>query len=110
MSSRAPLTGPPNATIQRTLNQLTAAGLLRCLDLHARKKQYEKVYLEHRELLIDSATGRRLEFHSKGIEELLKHALVGLGYRLLDYRLELFGVPEPESEADAARPKRGPRH
>lgn len=85
------------ATIQRTVNQLTAAGLLRRLDLPARRKQYEKLHHDQRESLIDSATGRRLEFHSEGIEGLLKYALQQLGYRLLDYRLELFGIREQQS-------------
>ena len=85
------------ATIRRTLNQLTAAGLLRALSSRARHKQYEKAHREQREALIDRTTGRRLEFHSEGIEELLKHTLVQLGYRLLDYRLELFGVADREA-------------
>lgn len=83
------------ATIRRTLNQLTAAGLLRRLYSESHKPHYEKIHRAQREALIDSVTGQRLEFHSEGIEGLLKHAVHQLGYRLLDYRLELFGVPKP---------------
>ncbi len=119
------------ATIRRTLNQLTAAGLLRRLYSESHTPHYEKIHRAQREALIDSVTGKRLEFHSEGIEGLLKHAVHQLGYRLLDYRLELFGVPKqrgpkhgaPGEESDSAdspttptgvapknRSRRGPRH
>jgi Fur family ferric uptake transcriptional regulator len=114
------------ATIRRTLNQLTAAGLLRRLYSESNKPHYEKIHRAQRESLIDSVTGQRLEFHSEGIEGLLKHAVHQLGYRLLDYRLELFGVPNqgaPRQESNSAdstaaptvvaptsRSRRRPRH
>lgn len=87
-------------TIRRILNQLVAAALLRRLDLPGNKRKYEKVHREQRESLIDRSSGQRIEFHSEGIEGLLKHAVQQLGYRLLDYRLELFGIPESESDAE----------
>ncbi len=98
-TDRAPIS---LATIRRTLNQLTTTGLLRRQYRPSQKPHYEKIYHAHRESLIDSITGQRLEFRSEGIEGLLKHAVQQLGYRLLDYRLELFGVPKQKFVAGSA--------
>lgn len=86
------------STIQHTLSQLTAAGLLRRNVSARRRGRYEKVHGARRESLIDTATGDRLEFRSEGIEGLLKYAVRQLGYRLVDYQLELFGLPDGEPD------------
>ena len=102
------------STIQRTLPQLVAVGLLRRLPSRDRKARYEKVDQEWREYLVDAATGRRLAFRSESIESLLKQAMRQLGYRLLDYRLELLGQPvvsQPSAPAGAdAGEDAQPRH
>lgn len=82
------------STIQHTLSRLTAAGLLRRVAAGGRKAWYEKAHGARRESLIDTATGDRLEFRSEGIEGLLQYAVRQLGYRLIDYQLELFGLPD----------------
>jgi Fur family transcriptional regulator, ferric uptake regulator len=91
------------STIRHTLAKLTEAGLLRRLKPPRSKARYEKAGPQHRESLIDAGSGRQLEFRSEGIEGLLQYAVQQLGYRLLDYRLELFGVPEPDPGKQAAR-------
>lgn len=91
------------STVQRTFQLLSAVGLLRRLETKGRASRYEKVHGKQRELLIDTATGDRVEFRSEGIEGLLKYAIEQLGYRLLDYHLELYGLPEaasPRADAD----------
>lgn len=91
------------STIRHTLSQLTAAGLLRRIASGGRTPRYEKVHGSRRDSLIDTATGDRLEFHSEGIEDLLRYAVRQLGYRLLDYQLDLFGLPEGQPDPRPAR-------
>ncbi len=88
-----------SSTVHRTLELLTKFKLLARLGPD-RPVRYRRTPSEHREHLIDLGTGQVLEFRSDGIEALLEHAVRQLGYRLLDYRLELFGA--------AARTKDGP--
>lgn len=71
--------------------------------LAGRAVQYKPMHGERGGSLIDAATGQRLAFHSEGIEGLLRYAVQQLGYRLIDYRLELFGLPDPASKLDPAR-------
>jgi Fur family ferric uptake transcriptional regulator len=92
------------STIHRTLNLLTEAGLLRRLEFGVHKTRYEKADAQRHDRLIDVRTGRLLEFRSEGIEGLLKHIVHELGYRLLDYRLDLFGTPERSAANRAAPP------
>ena len=47
----------------------------------------------HHDHLIDMRTGRVIEFVDEDIEK-LQHAIAKrLGFRLIDHRLELYGVP-----------------
>jgi len=48
---------------------------------------------EHHDHLIDVKTGAVVEFHSEEIEKLQEEIARKLGYRLVDHRLELYGVP-----------------
>jgi Fur family ferric uptake transcriptional regulator len=45
-------------------------------------------------------TGEVVEFHSEEIEKLQEAIAKKLGFRLVDHRLELYGVPLKESDAD----------
>jgi Fur family ferric uptake transcriptional regulator len=45
-----------------------------------------------------------IEFHDDQIEELQRLVAEKLGYKLVDHRLELYGVPMAESDKDA-KPK-----
>lgn len=94
------------STIQHALRQLTAARLLRRVASARRTGCYEKVHGTRRESLIDTASGDRLEFHSEGIEALLKYAVRQLGYRLVDYQLELFGLPDGGPDSRLGKPAR----
>ena len=57
------------------------------------RARYEPASDEHHDHLIDLRTGKVIEFTSDEIEA-LQHAIAKkLGYRLVDHRLELYGMP-----------------
>src|SRR3546814_9157971 len=47
----------------------------------------------HHDHLIDTRSGKIIEFNDPEIEALQEKIAARLGYRLVDHRLELFGVP-----------------
>jgi Fe2+ or Zn2+ uptake regulation protein len=66
----------------------------------------------HHEHLIDAETGKVLEFRDSAIEALLRSAASCLGYRLLQYRLEVFGEMQTSPRKDlcgAGLPAQGGR-
>ena len=52
-----------------------------------------KVPEEHHDHLIDIKNGKVIEFQNNAIEELQKK-VEELGYKLVDHRLELYGIPK----------------
>ena len=48
---------------------------------------------EHHDHLIDIKNGKVIEFQNDAIEELQKKIAKELGYKLVDHRLELYGIP-----------------
>lgn len=81
------------ATVYRTVRLLEEAGILERHDFRDGRSRYEEVPDEHHDHLIDVQTGRVIEFHDDQIEELQRLVAEKLGYRLVDHRLELYGVP-----------------
>jgi len=57
------------------------------------RARYEPVPEEHHDHLIDTKSGRVIEFRNDEIEKLQKKVARELGYELVDHRLELYGVP-----------------
>ncbi len=53
---------------------------------------------EHHDHLIDLRTGKVIEFRDDEIEKLQQRIAERLGFRLVDHRLELFGVPLEEKK------------
>ena len=49
---------------------------------------------EHHDHLIDIKSGKVVEFQNEAIEELQRKIAEELGYKLVDHRLELYGVPD----------------
>ncbi len=82
------------ATVYRTLGVLVEAGLLIRLEFNDRRARYEKARSGRHGHLIDVQSGKVLEFSEEGIVALLKEVAATLGYRLVDYRLELFAEPD----------------
>ena len=53
---------------------------------------------EHHDHLIDLRTGEVIEFRNEEIERLQQAIAERLGFRLVDHRLELYGVPLAEED------------
>ena len=81
------------ATVYRTVRLLEESGILERHDFRDGRSRYEEVPDEHHDHLIDVQTGRVIEFHDDQIEELQRLVAEKLGYKLVDHRLELYGVP-----------------
>ncbi|MBU6157105.1 MAG: transcriptional repressor [Alphaproteobacteria bacterium] len=94
------------ATVYRTVRLLEESGILERHDFRDGRARYEEVPDEHHDHLIDVQTGRVIEFHDDQIEELQRLVAEKLGYRLVDHRLELYGVPLSSASGD---PKQKPR-
>jgi len=84
------------ATTYRILNRLTAAGVLRRLSFGDDRARYELADRRHHHL-IERATGRVVEIHDESFTAALAQAVLRLGYRLVDYRLQLIGEAEPQA-------------
>ena len=81
------------ATVYRTVRLFEEAGILTKHDFGDGRARYEEVPSEHHDHLIDVRSGRVIEFHDPALEELQEKIAKRLGYRLVDHRLELFGMP-----------------
>lgn len=86
------------ATVYRTVRLFEEAGIIARLDFRDGRSRYEETPDHHHDHLIDMKTGRVLEFMDAEIEALQEAIARRLGYRLVDHRLELYGVPLDESE------------
>lgn len=92
------------ATVYRTINILADAGLLTRLTLGGGKSRYEETQDEHHEHLIDVRSGAVVEFRNPEIAELIRQAAAALGYRPVDYRLEVFAESEGSAQASSSGP------
>ncbi|GEQ97436.1 transcriptional repressor [Iodidimonas gelatinilytica] len=81
------------ATVYRTVRLFEEAGILERHDFRDGRSRYEPVSDEHHDHLIDLDTGTVVEFHNEEIERLQKDVARKLGFRLVDHRMELYGVP-----------------
>jgi Fur family transcriptional regulator, ferric uptake regulator len=81
------------ATVYRTLRLLEEMNLLESHDFREGKLRYEEASSQHHDHLINMKTGDIVEFQDEAIEALQKEVALRLGYRLIDHRLELYGVP-----------------
>jgi Fur family ferric uptake transcriptional regulator len=68
-------------------------GILERHEFGAGRRRYEEATREHHDHLIDLETGNVIEFRNEDIEKLQRFVAEKLGYRLIDHRLELYGVP-----------------
>jgi Fur family ferric uptake transcriptional regulator len=80
------------ATVYRTLRLFEEANILERHDFGDGRARYEEVPTEHHDHLIDVQTGEVIEFQNEAIEALQRRVAEELGFRLVDHRLELFGV------------------
>ncbi|MCW0233704.1 MAG: transcriptional repressor [Ferrovibrio sp.] len=81
------------ATVYRTVRMFEENGILSRLDLGDGRARYEEMPESHHDHLIDTRSGKIIEFNDPELEALQEKIAARLGYRLVDHRLELFGVP-----------------
>ena len=81
------------ATVYRTVRLFEEANILTRHDFGYGRARYEEMPSEHHDHLIDERSGKVVEFHDAELEQLQENIAKRLGYRLVDHRLELFGVP-----------------
>ncbi len=81
------------ATVYRTVKLFEDSGIIERHDFRDGRSRYEEAPAEHHDHLINAKTGEVVEFHSEEIEKLQEEIARKLGYRLVDHRLELYGVP-----------------
>lgn len=80
------------ATVYRTVRLFEEAGILDRHDFGDGRARYEASPEAHHDHLIDVETGKVLEFVDPELEALQKQIAEKLGYRLVDHRMELYGV------------------
>lgn len=81
------------ATVYRTVRLFEEAGIIDRLDFRDGRSRYEEHSDDHHDHLIDMKTGQVVEFVDAEIEALQEAIARKLGYRLVDHRLELYGMP-----------------
>ncbi len=81
------------ATVYRTVRLFEEAGIIARHDFRDGRSRYEEAPETHHDHLIDMKTGQVIEFVDPEIEALQEVIARRLGYRLVDHRLELYGVP-----------------
>lgn len=80
------------ATVYRTVRLLEEAGVLERHEFGDGRSRYELAPEAHHDHLINIETGEVIEFVDPEIEQLQRQIAEKLGYRLVDHRLELYGV------------------
>jgi len=86
------------ATVYRTMRLFEEAGVVEKHDFGDGRSRYEELTEDHHDHLIDTRTGKVVEFYDEEIEKLKNAIAERLGYRLIGHKLELYGVPlEPKT-------------
>ena len=80
------------ATVYRTVKLFEEVGLVAKHDFKGGKARYEELSESHHDHLIDIKTGEIVEFVDQDIENLQKKIAEKFGYKLIDHKLELYGV------------------
>jgi Fur family ferric uptake transcriptional regulator len=86
------------ATVYRTVRLFEEAGIIERHDFRDGRSRYEEAPDVHHDHLIDMKTGRVVEFVDPEIEALQAAIARRLGFRLIDHRLELYGMPLEEKD------------
>ena len=80
------------ATVYRTVKLFEELGIVTKHDFKGGKARYEELNEGHHDHLIDVKSGEIIEFVDNEIEELQKKVAEKYGYKLVDHKLELYGV------------------
>ncbi|HEY6868293.1 MAG TPA: Fur family transcriptional regulator [Novosphingobium sp.] len=92
------------ATVYRTVRLFEEAGILDRHDFGDGRSRYEAAPEAHHDHMIDVETGKVIEFVDPELEALQRQVAEKLGYRLVDHRMELFGV---RIDREGSGPTRG---
>ena len=80
------------ATVYWTVKLFEEIGILTKHDFKGGKARYEELSESHHDHLIDIKSGEIVEFVDEDIEKLQKSVANKLGYKLVDHKLELYGI------------------
>ena len=80
------------ATVYRTVKLFEESGIVAKHDFKGGKARYEELSEGHHDHLIDIKTGEIIEFVDEEIENLQKKVADKYGYKLVDHKLELYGI------------------
>jgi Fur family ferric uptake transcriptional regulator len=80
------------ATVYRTVRLFEEAGILDRHDFGDGRARYEAAPEAHHDHMIDVESGAVIEFVDPELEALQRQIAERLGFRLVDHRMELFGV------------------
>ncbi|MBR9825087.1 MAG: transcriptional repressor [Alphaproteobacteria bacterium] len=86
------------ATVYRTVRLFEEAGIIERHDFRDGRSRYEEAGEDHHDHLIDLKSGEVVEFVNEEIERLQEAIARKLGYKLVDHRLELYGIPLSSAE------------
>ncbi len=86
------------ATVYRTVRLFEEAGILDRHDFGDGRARYEAAPEAHHDHLIDVESGKVIEFVDPELESLQKQIAEKLGYRLVDHRMELYGVRQDRED------------
>ena len=87
------------ATVYRTIRIFEENNLLEKHEFKGFSSRYETVREDHHHL-IDIKSGEVKEFTNKFIDAVQKQMAQELGYKLVDYRLEIYAVPLEKNEKE----------
>ena len=79
------------ATVYRTVRLFEQEGILSRIDFGDGRARYEQSPEERHHHLVDSDSGKVIEFHDSELDENLEALANKLGYRLTGLRLEIYG-------------------
>ena len=80
------------ATVYRTVKLFEEAGIVTKHEFKGGKARYEELNESHHDHLIDIKTGEIIEFVDEEIEKLQQKVADKYGYKLVDHKLELYGI------------------
>jgi len=81
------------ATVYRTMRLFEESGVVERHEFQDGRSRYEEATDDHHDHLIDLRSGKVIEFINEEIEALQRSIAEQHGYKLIDHRLELYGVP-----------------
>lgn len=91
------------ATVYRTMRLLEEYDIVDRHDFNDGRARYEEAGTDHHDHLINLRTGEVIEFINHEIEELQERIAREHGFKLVDHRLELYGVPLTKKEKEKSR-------